>query len=100
MGSLERQAGCSSVECLLIVDWLPSLTHTVLVLYSVITQAHPSNWPMPISNKNWTGVNLDINGTVDLEIKLIEQAAQNETRLIAFPKVPFRRLLLVVRMGI
>lgn len=83
-----------------VADSLAFFSPLFLVLYIVLSQAHPSNWPMPISNKNWTGVNLDINGTVDLGIKLIEQAAQNETRLIAFPEVPFRHLLLLDRMRI
>ncbi|KAI5479106.1 Iron complex transport system ATP-binding protein [Pseudohyphozyma bogoriensis] len=54
-----------------------------------VVRAHPVNWPMPMINKTWTGVKLDINATVDLGVSIIEQAAANDTRLVAFPEVWF-----------
>ncbi|KAH8666477.1 aliphatic nitrilase [Xylariales sp. PMI_506] len=52
-------------------------------------RAVPVNWPLPIMSKNWDGVSLDINGTVDLGVSLIEEAAENQARVIAFPEVWF-----------
>ncbi|KAK7727771.1 hypothetical protein SLS57_002815 [Botryosphaeria dothidea] len=49
----------------------------------------PVNWPMPMMNKNWTGVNFDLNATVDLGVSLIEDAALNGARVIGFPEVWF-----------
>ncbi|GAA5893519.1 hypothetical protein JCM6882_007842 [Rhodosporidiobolus microsporus] len=49
----------------------------------------PVNWPLPMSNKNWTGVSLDLNATVDLGVSLIAEAASNGARLVAFPEVWF-----------
>ncbi|GME26038.1 aliphatic nitrilase [Neofusicoccum parvum] len=44
---------------------------------------------MPMMNKNWAGVTLDLNATVDLGVSLIQEAAANEARVIAFPEVWF-----------
>ncbi|KAJ5574268.1 uncharacterized protein N7459_008695 [Penicillium hispanicum] len=49
----------------------------------------PVNWPLPMMNKNWDGVTLDLNGTVDLGVRLIKEAAQNQARVIGFPEVWF-----------
>lgn len=49
----------------------------------------PVNWPLPMMNKNWDGVALDLNGTVDLGVSLIKQAAKNQARVIGFPEVWF-----------
>ncbi|KAJ5982592.1 hypothetical protein N7451_012692 [Penicillium sp. IBT 35674x] len=49
----------------------------------------PVNWPLPILNKDWDGVRLDINGTVDLAISFMKQASANGAGLIAFPEVWF-----------
>ncbi|BGP13507.1 hypothetical protein JCM10213_000685 [Rhodosporidiobolus nylandii] len=49
----------------------------------------PVNWPLPMSNKNWTGVSLDLNATVDLGVSLISEAAANGARVIVFPEVWF-----------
>jgi predicted amidohydrolase len=45
-------------------------------------------------NKNWTGVKLDLNGTVAQGFSYIDQAAKNGARLIAFPEVCARLLRL------
>ncbi|PYI02288.1 aliphatic nitrilase [Aspergillus sclerotiicarbonarius CBS 121057] len=49
----------------------------------------PVNWPLPMMNKDWDGVKLDLNGTVDLGIRLIEKAAAEKARVIHFPEVWF-----------
>jgi hypothetical protein len=52
-------------------------------------RAPPVNWPLPILNKNWDGVQFDINGTVDLGVRYVRRAAQDGARLVAFPEVWF-----------
>ncbi|KAK2018400.1 aliphatic nitrilase [Colletotrichum eremochloae] len=52
-------------------------------------RAPPVNWPLPIMSKNWDGVKFDINGTVDLGLQYMRQAAERGARLVAFPEVWF-----------
>ncbi|PYI10111.1 aliphatic nitrilase [Aspergillus sclerotiicarbonarius CBS 121057] len=52
-------------------------------------RAPPVNWPLPIMNKDWDGVSPDLNGTVDLAVKFIKEASQNNARVVAFPEVWF-----------
>lgn len=49
----------------------------------------PVNWPLPMMNKGWDRVKLDLNGTVELGIRLIQQAAAANARVIHFPEVWF-----------
>lgn len=49
----------------------------------------PVNWPLPILNKDWNGVTLDLNATVNLGVSLIKKAAENQARVIGFPEVWF-----------
>ncbi|RAH67490.1 aliphatic nitrilase [Aspergillus aculeatinus CBS 121060] len=49
----------------------------------------PVNWPLPMMNKDWDGVKLDLNGTIELGIRLIQQAAAANARVIHFPEVWF-----------
>jgi len=49
----------------------------------------PVNWPLPMLNKDWDGVTLDLNATVDLGISLIKKASENQARVIGFPEVWF-----------
>lgn len=52
-------------------------------------RAAPVNWPTPILNKNWTGVSLDLNATVDYGVSLIEKAAANGASAVVFPECWF-----------
>lgn len=52
-------------------------------------RAVPVNWPMPMSNKNWTNVELNLNATVAYGVELIAEASAKGARLIAFPEVNF-----------
>ncbi|ATZ56735.1 hypothetical protein BCIN_13g05670 [Botrytis cinerea B05.10] len=54
-----------------------------------IVRAAPANWPMPILNKNWTGVEFDLNATVAKGVTLIREAARNDANLIVFPELWF-----------
>jgi predicted amidohydrolase len=44
---------------------------------------------MPILNKNWTGVEFDLNATVAKGLKLIGEAADNGANLVVFPELWF-----------
>ncbi|KAF4309872.1 Nitrilase/cyanide hydratase and apolipoprotein N-acyltransferase [Botryosphaeria dothidea] len=86
-----------------LVQWANSLTnksssenaHEIVSRWDITNLAvaavrrAPVNWPMPMMNKNWTGVSLDLNATVDLGVSLIEEAALNGVRVIGFPEVWF-----------
>ncbi|KAK9852423.1 aliphatic nitrilase [Penicillium brevicompactum] len=52
-------------------------------------RATPVNWPLPMLNKNWDGVTLDLNATVELGVNLIKEAAANQARVVGFPEVWF-----------
>ena len=54
-----------------------------------IVRAEPVNFPMPILNKNWTGVEFDLNATVAKGLKLIGEAADNGANLVVFPELWF-----------
>lgn len=54
-----------------------------------IVRAAPANWPMPLLNKNWTGVEFDLNATVAKGVALIKEAAGNDANLIVFPELWF-----------
>ena len=54
-----------------------------------IVRAEPVNFPMPILNKNWTGVGFDLNATVAKGLKLIGEAANNGANLVVFPELWF-----------
>ncbi|RDW78005.1 hypothetical protein BP5796_05857 [Coleophoma crateriformis] len=54
-----------------------------------MVRAAPVNWPMPILNKTWTDVTLDLNGTVSYGVELINQAATKGANLVVFPETWF-----------
>ncbi|KAF7950546.1 hypothetical protein EAE96_007828 [Botrytis aclada] len=54
-----------------------------------IVRADPANWPMPLLNKNRTGVEFDLNATVAKGGTLIKEAARNDANLIVFPDLWF-----------
>jgi nitrilase len=54
-----------------------------------IVRDEPANWPQPLMNKNWTGVQFDLNATVHKGVQLIEQAANNGANLVVFPELWF-----------
>lgn len=58
-------------------------------LTAAIVRAEPVNWPMPVMNKTWEGVKFDLNGTVDLGVSLIKQAADEGANLVVFPELWF-----------
>lgn len=54
-----------------------------------IVRAPPANWPLPLMNKNWTGVDFDINATVAKAANLVEEAAHAGANLVVFPELWF-----------
>ncbi|KAF2796733.1 aliphatic nitrilase-like protein [Melanomma pulvis-pyrius CBS 109.77] len=54
-----------------------------------IVRQEPAKWPMPLMNKNWTGVEFDLNATVAKGVHLIEHAASNGANLVVFPELWF-----------
>ncbi len=49
----------------------------------------PVNWPSPILNKNWTGVSLDLNSTINYSVELINEAASRGGSLVVFHETWF-----------
>ncbi|KAL2820935.1 aliphatic nitrilase-like protein [Aspergillus cavernicola] len=54
-----------------------------------VVRAPPANWPLPVMNKNWTGIDFDLNATVSKAVHLIEEAAGNGANLVIFPELWF-----------
>lgn len=54
-----------------------------------IVRAPPANWPLPVMNKNWTGVEFNLNATIDKAVNLIGQAADAGANLVVFPELWF-----------
>ncbi|OMP88072.1 Nitrilase, arylacetone-specific [Diplodia seriata] len=54
-----------------------------------IVRAPPANWPSPFWNKNWTGVEFDLNATISKATNLISEAADAGANLVVFPELWF-----------
>jgi len=54
-----------------------------------LVRAPPPNWPLPLGNKNWTGITINISESVDAGIALINKAKSRGAALIAFPELWF-----------
>lgn len=54
-----------------------------------LLRAAPPNWPLPILNRDWSGVKLNISETVDAGIDYIHQAAGQGADVISFPELWF-----------
>jgi hypothetical protein len=54
-----------------------------------IVREEPPTWPMPIMNKNWTGIQFNLNATVQKGLFLIDQATSNGANLVVFPELWF-----------
>ena len=80
-GPVSRLGKRSDVD--VVADW--DLSNITLAA----VRAPPVNWPLPILNKNWDGVKFDINATVDLGLRYMQEAAEEGARLVAFPEVWF-----------
>ena len=47
-----------------------------------LIRAPPPNWPLPVLNKNWTGIELNISQTVDAAVDLIQGLAHDGADVI------------------
>ena len=54
-----------------------------------LVRAPPPGFPLPLLNRNYTGLNFDLNATVTDAEAFIEEAAQNGANLIVFPELWF-----------
>ncbi|KAL3477424.1 aliphatic nitrilase-like protein [Aspergillus californicus] len=54
-----------------------------------VVRAPPANWPLPLMNKNWTGVEFNLNATISKAVRLIGEAADNGANLVVFPELWF-----------
>jgi len=54
-----------------------------------LVRSAPVNWPSPILNKNWIGVSLDLDATVNYGVELIGEAASRGANLVVFPETWF-----------
>ncbi|KAJ0415659.1 carbon-nitrogen hydrolase [Aspergillus carlsbadensis] len=54
-----------------------------------LVRSPPPNWPLPLHNKNWQGVHINLAQTINAGIALIEKASADGANLIAFPELWF-----------
>ncbi|GKT52833.1 aliphatic nitrilase [Colletotrichum tofieldiae] len=54
-----------------------------------LIRAPPPNWPLPITNYDYTGITFNISETVDSGIKLINEAKGQGSDLVVFPELWF-----------
>lgn len=54
-----------------------------------MVRAAPVNWPLPILNKTWERVSLDLDATVSYAVDLISEAATSGANLVVFPETWF-----------
>ncbi|WYZ36141.1 hypothetical protein EsH8_XI_000024 [Colletotrichum jinshuiense] len=59
------------------------------VLKVALVRRPPPNWPLPLNNRDWTGIKIDISQTIDEAIDLMKEAKKNGANLIAFPELWF-----------
>ena len=54
-----------------------------------LVRAPPPNWPLPITNYDYTGIKFNISECVDSGIELINQAKASDSNLVVFPELWF-----------
>ncbi|KAM0335814.1 hypothetical protein ACHAQA_000864 [Verticillium albo-atrum] len=54
-----------------------------------LVRAPPPNWPLPITNYDYTGIKMNISQCVDAGIELISQAKEQGSDLVSFPELWF-----------
>lgn len=54
-----------------------------------LVRAPPPNWPLPITNYDYTGIKFNISECVDSGIDLINQAKAEGSNLVVFPELWF-----------
>lgn len=54
-----------------------------------LVRAPPPNWPLPITNYDYTGIKINVSETVDAGIALIKKAGEEGANVIQFPELWF-----------
>lgn len=54
-----------------------------------LVRTAPPNWPLPVLNRNWTGIELNISETVDAGFGHVATAAAQGADRISFPELWF-----------
>lgn len=75
------QAGVSPARC---DDTVDRSNFTV-----ALVRTPPPNWPLPITNYNYSGISFNISECVDAGVALIQSAAETGSNLIVFPELWF-----------
>lgn len=67
----------------------PSVAADTSNLTVAMVRIPPPNWPLPLLNKDWTGIKLNISETVDHGISLMKEAAAEGANMVLFPELWF-----------
>lgn len=70
-------------------SYVSANTATSNNLTVAMIRAAPPNWPLPLLNKDWTGITLNISETVDYGIELMHEAAASGANIVSFPELWF-----------
>lgn len=54
-----------------------------------LVRTPPPNWPLPLPNRDWSGITINISETIDSALELMRQAKTAGATLIAFPELWF-----------
>ncbi|KAM6507136.1 hypothetical protein FALCPG4_018520 [Fusarium falciforme] len=59
------------------------------LLKVALVRCPPPNWPLPLHNKHWDGITINLMQCIDAGIGLINQAKASGANLVAFPELWF-----------
>lgn len=54
-----------------------------------LVRCPPPNWPLPLQNRDWTGIDIDISQTIEVGLRLMREAKDAGATLITFPELWF-----------
>ncbi|RMZ75254.1 hypothetical protein DV738_g5568, partial [Chaetothyriales sp. CBS 135597] len=77
-----------SAACLAAVSATQNTTDDAELTVALV-RTPPPNWPLPLANKNWSQITIDVDQTIDAGLKLIQEAKANGAGLVAFPELWF-----------
>ncbi|GJP90363.1 Cytochrome P450 family protein [Aspergillus niger] len=59
------------------------------MLKVALVRCPPPNWPLPLQNRDWTGIKIDISQTIEVSLRLMREAKDAGVTLITFPELWF-----------
>ena len=59
------------------------------MLKVALVRCPPPNWPLPLQNRDWTGIRIDISQTIEVSLRLMREAKDAGATLITFPELWF-----------